>query len=95
MAAMGNAEHPLDRADGTADTGADRATNHAAHGAGNAIAFIGAVLCAAHNALGMARLWDTRQGGQNGGASKKATERQTSRLRSGGDASFVHLHSQG
>lgn len=60
---MGNAEHTLDRANGTADTGADDASDCTAHRAGNTIAFIGTVLCAAHNALGMARLWDTGQGG--------------------------------
>jgi hypothetical protein len=76
---MGNAEHPLDRADGTANTGADRATNHAAHRARDSVAFIRTFLGAPNDALGMARLWDAGQGGQNGGASQEQTERQTSR----------------
>jgi hypothetical protein len=79
VAAMGNAEHPLDRADGTADTGADRATNHAPHGAGDSVAFIRTFLGAPNDALGMARLWDAGQRGQNGGTSEEQTERQTSR----------------
>lgn len=77
---MGNTEHTFDRADGTADTGADDASDCTAHRAGNTIAFIGAFLGAAHNALGMARPWDAGQDGQNAGASKEQTERQTSRL---------------
>ena len=76
---MGNAEHPLDRADGTADTGADRATHHAAYGAGNSVAFIRTFLGAPNDALGMARLWDAGQRGQNGGTGEEQTERQTSR----------------
>lgn len=91
---MGNAEHPLDRADGTADTGADRAPNHAADGARDPVAFVRTFLGAPNDALGMARLGDAGQRGQNGGASEEHTERQTSRPRSGGDADFVHLHSQ-
>ena len=91
---MGNAEYPLDRADGTADPGADRATHHAADGAGDPVAFIRTLLGAPNDALGMARLWDAGQRGQNGGASEEQTERQTSRPRSGGDANFVHLHFQ-
>jgi hypothetical protein len=75
VAAMGNAEHPLDRADGTADTGTDCATNHAAHRAGDTIAFIRSFLGAPNDALGMARLWDAGQRGQDGGASEEQTER--------------------
>ena len=53
---VGNAEHALDRAHGTADTGADRASDHTAHRAGNAVAFMGAFLRTAHDTLGMASL---------------------------------------
>ncbi|MCK1655763.1 hypothetical protein IVA88_30730 [Bradyrhizobium sp. 149] len=76
---MGNAEHTLDCADGTADTGADDASDRTVFRAGNTIAFIGAFLSAAHDALGMPRLWHTGQGGQNSGASEEQTERQTGR----------------
>jgi len=53
---VGNAEHALDRAHGAADTGADSASDHTAHRAGNAVAFMGAFLRTAHDALGMASL---------------------------------------
>lgn len=76
---MGNAEHTLDRTNGAPDTGTDDATDRTAHRAGNTIAFIGAFLGAAHDALGVARLGQTGQGGQNGGGGEEETERQTSR----------------
>jgi len=43
-AVMGNAEHTLHCTHGAADTGADRASDHSAHGPGDAVALIGAFL---------------------------------------------------
>jgi hypothetical protein len=60
MAVMGNAEHALHRAYGAAHTGADRATDYAADRSGNPVAFVGAFLGAAHDALGVAGLWQGR-----------------------------------
>ena len=91
---MWNAEHALDCPHRSSNAGADRATNHAAHGAGDPVAFIRTFLGAPNDALGMARLRDAGQRSQNGGASEEQTERQTSRPSSGGDANFVHLHFQ-
>ncbi len=54
VAMVGNTEHTLDRTHRAADTGTDGAPNHAAHGAGDPVTFVGAFLGAAHNALGMA-----------------------------------------
>ena len=76
---MGNAEHPLDRADGTADTRADRAPNDAAHRTGDSVAFVRTFLGAPNDALGMARLRDAGQRGQNGGAGEEQSDRQTGR----------------
>ena len=59
-AAMGNAEHAFHCADGAADTGTDDASDCAAHGAGNAVALIRPFLCASHDALGVAGLWQGR-----------------------------------
>lgn len=53
---VGNAEHTLDCAYGAADTGTDDASDCAAHGTGDPVAFIGAFLGAAHDALGVAGL---------------------------------------
>ena len=51
-ARLGQAEHALDRAHGAADTGADCAPDHAAHGTGDPVTFVGSLLGAADDALG-------------------------------------------
>ena len=51
IAAVIDPEHASHRAHGAADTGADRATNHAADGTGNPVTFAGALLGAADDPL--------------------------------------------
>jgi hypothetical protein len=53
-ARFGQAEHALDRAHGPADTGADRASDHATHGPGDPVTFVGSLLGTTDDALGMA-----------------------------------------
>ncbi len=53
IAAIVNPEHALDRAHRPADAGSDRAADHTAHRAGDPVAFPGAFLRAAHEALRM------------------------------------------
>src|SRR5579864_543662 len=53
---MRHAEHALDRAHGAADAGANCASDHSAHRTGDPVAFVGALLSAAHDALAVARL---------------------------------------
>jgi hypothetical protein len=50
-AAIRDPKHAFDSANGSADTGSDRAANHAADWACDTIALIGAFLGAAHDAL--------------------------------------------
>jgi hypothetical protein len=61
ITAIGDPEHTLDGAHRPADTGADRSANHTAHRAGNPVTFPGALLRAAHDALGMPELGDRQQ----------------------------------
>ena len=61
IAAIRNAEHAFHATDRAADAGADRATDHAADRTGGAIAFAGALLGAADDALGMAELRHRQQ----------------------------------
>src|SRR6266702_4011455 len=60
-AAIRNPEHALDRAHCAADAGADRATNHTAHRAGDPASFVGTLLRPAHDALGMTDMGDREQ----------------------------------
>ena len=92
---VGNAEHTLDRTNRAAHTGADRATNHAAHGTGDPVTLIGAFLGAAYDALGVAGLGQRQQGEQEGGGCEQQTGGHTGRRLGSGDTSFVHLRSRG
>jgi len=51
VAAIRNSQHAIDGAHGTADTGTDRSANQTTHRTGGAVAFVGAFLRAAHDAL--------------------------------------------
>jgi hypothetical protein len=48
---MRHAEHPFHRADGSTDSGADSASNHASDRPGDPVTFMCAFLGAAHDAL--------------------------------------------
>ena len=58
---IGNAEHAIDRAHRAADTGADRAADDATDRTGDPVAFMSALLRAAHDALRMAGMGDREQ----------------------------------
>ena len=76
IAAIRNPEHALDCAHGAADAGSDRAANHATYGAGDPVTFVGALLRAAHDALGVADMRDRQQRKDDGGRRKPEPERQ-------------------
>lgn len=95
MAMMRNAEHALYRTHGPSNTGADRATNHAAHGAGDPIALVRTFLGAAHDALSMAGSRQARQRKKDGGGCEQQADGQAGRQSGGGNTGFVHLQSQG
>ena len=90
MAAMGNAEHPLNRADGTAHACADDASDRTADRARDTVAFIGAFLGAADDTLGVTKLRQARQAEEDSGACEEQAGRMTGRLRGGGDTNSVH-----
>ncbi|MET4386491.1 hypothetical protein ABIB73_002236 [Bradyrhizobium sp. F1.4.3] len=90
VAVVGNAEHALDRAYGSSDTGTDDTSDRAAYRAGDAVAFIRTFLGAAHDALGVARMRQARQEQSDSGACKEQAAGQTGRQRSGRDTNFVH-----
>lgn len=90
MAAMGNAEYAFDRAHGTAHTSTDDASDRTTHRAGDPIAFIGALLSAADDALGVAGLRQARKAEEDSGACEQPAGRTTGRQRSGGDTNSVH-----
>jgi hypothetical protein len=71
MAVIGNAEDAVDSTDGSADAGSDDTSDRAAHRSGDAVAFIGAILSAAHNALRVAGMRQARQGQNDSGACKE------------------------
>ncbi len=75
IAVMGNPEHPLDRANGATDAGANRAADHSAYRTGDAVAFIGTLVGAAHDTLAMAGLRRDRQGKQERGSGEKQVGR--------------------
>lgn len=92
---MGNAEHTFDCTNGAADTGTDDASDCAAYGAGDPVAFVGAFLRAAHDALSVAGLRKRQQREQEGGGREQQTAGQTGRQWRGSETGFVHLRSQG
>jgi hypothetical protein len=61
-----NPENAIDATDGTADTGADRATDHGAHWACRTATVVRALISAAFHAaddtLCLAGMWDREQG---------------------------------
>jgi hypothetical protein len=77
MAPIGNPEHAIHRTDGAADTGADRAANHATDRAGNPVTFIGAFLRATHDTLCMDELGDREQRQGDGRNGKTEPDGQT------------------
>jgi hypothetical protein len=90
MAAVGNAKYALDRTHGTAHTSADDASDRATHRAGDPIAFIGAFLSAAHDALRVTGLRQARKAEEDSGTCEEQAGRTTGRQRSGGDTNSVH-----
>jgi hypothetical protein len=91
MAVIGDSQNAIDGANCSADTGADDASDCAPYRAGDTVAFIGTVLGATNDALGMAGLRQAIQGKQEGGAREKQAGRQTRRQVRGCGTSFVHL----
>ena len=87
MAAVVDPEHALDGAHGAADTGADRATHHAADRAGDPVAFPGALLRAAHDALGIAELRHREQREDDRRRRQNEFGRQAGRQRGSADLS--------
>jgi hypothetical protein len=71
MAVIGNAEDTIHGTYGSADTGPDDASDSAAHRSGDAVAFIGAILSASHDALSVAGMRQARQGQNDSGACKE------------------------
>src|SRR4051794_7916410 len=70
VAAVWNPEHALHSSHRAADAGADRPANHTAHRAGNPVAFPGAFLRTAHDALRMRDLGNRKQRESDGGYCK-------------------------
>jgi len=62
IAATIDPEHTSHRAHRAADTGSDRAADHATHRTGNPVTFTGAFLGAAHDALRIAGMGNRQQG---------------------------------
>jgi hypothetical protein len=75
MAAMGNAKYALDRAHGTAHASADDTSDCATHRSGDPVTFVRTFLSAAHDALGVARTRQARQGQNDSGACKEQAAR--------------------
>jgi hypothetical protein len=92
---VGNAERALDGANRAADTGADDSANCAADGAGDPVAFVGAFLGAADDALSMASWRQDRHRKKDGSGGECQARGQTGRQSGGGDTGFVHLRSRG
>ena len=90
MTAMGNAEHPLNRADSPAHASADDASDRTADRARDTVAFIGAFLSAADDTLGVTELRQARKAEEDSGACEEQTGRTTGRQRSGGHTNSVH-----
>jgi hypothetical protein len=90
MAVIGNAEDAIHSAYGSADAGPDDTSDRAAHRSGDAVAFIGAILSAADDALRVAGMRQARQRQSDCSACKEQAARQTGRRMSGGDTNFVH-----
>lgn len=88
---VGNAERALDGANRAADTGTDDSANCAA----DPVAFVGAFLGAADDALSMASLRQARHRKKDGGGGERQARGQTGRQSGGGDTGFVHLRSRG
>jgi hypothetical protein len=76
------AEHALDHAHGAADPSADRAPDDAADRARDPAAFIGSLLRAAHNALGVTGARRQGQCKQDYSPSRRATCRRSLELHS-------------
>lgn len=64
-------QNTVDGAYRATDTGADDATNSAAHGTGDAVTLVRTFLGAAHDALGVAGLRHAGQGKNDGSAREK------------------------
>jgi hypothetical protein len=73
MAVIGDSQNAIDGANCSADTGADDASDGATYRAGDTVAFIGTVLGATDDALGMAGLRHASQGKKDGSAREKQT----------------------
>jgi hypothetical protein len=86
IAAIGNTEHAINGTHGAADTGADRAANHAADRTGGPVTLIGSLLRAADDALGMGELGDREQRQSDGRNGKTEPDGQT-----GGQARSLDL----
>jgi hypothetical protein len=89
---FGEPEHALDRAHGAADTGADRASDHAAHGTGYAITFVGALLRTTDNALGMAGVGHCKQRQRDGEHSEYERQRPAGGQDRALNLGFRHLY---
>src|SRR5260370_24062630 len=93
IAAIGNAEHALDRAPGAADAGANGATDHAADRTGDPVTFVRTLLRATHDALGMTEAGDREQRKDDGGGCENEPNGKAGRKSCRLNLGFVHLDS--
>jgi hypothetical protein len=92
-AMVGDPEHALDRAHGTADAGTNGAADHPADRAGNPVAFCGALVRTTHDALGVADTGRSDQRQDEGGGRKQEPQRKAGSKRCRLNLGFVHLDS--
>src|ERR1700751_6318799 len=85
------AEHALDHAHGAADPSADRAPDDAADRARDPAAFIGSLLRAAHDALGVTGARRQEQCKQDGSRHEDERERQEGRPHRALSLGFLHF----
>src|SRR3984893_13403998 len=78
---IGNPEHAIHGAHGSADAGSDRAANQSAHRTGGPVAFIRTFLGAAHDALRVPDMGNRQQAESECSTRKIESDRRTGRQR--------------
>jgi hypothetical protein len=90
---MRQAKHAFDRAHGAADTGANGPAYDPADRARDAVAFIGAFLRAAHDALGVSDVGNGEQRQCGGSRCERRAKLPIYRQHPAFNFDFLHLHS--
>jgi hypothetical protein len=90
IAAIGDAEHALDRAHRAADAGTNGATDHAADRTGDPVTFVRTLSRAPHDALGMTEAGDRKQRKNDGGGREDEPHGKAGREGRGLNLGFVH-----